>query len=149
VSDDFTLVAIEAVAMAIRTCWDMTRDDGITPFANFKIARRLNDLLRPGGALGKMAVRHVQSIHDCSSLLNRDTRIGQFFDLHSLFRNRFNVHRQEHRGLASAREGASEQADVAVVPPKAGVTYLAPGVIVGRIDVQPSLTGTVNGNPGT
>ena len=70
VSDNLILVAIEPVAMAIRTCRHMTRDDGIAALANLEIPRGLNDFLRPGGALAKMAVRHTHSIAHCSLCLN-------------------------------------------------------------------------------
>jgi hypothetical protein len=77
VSDDFLFVAIEPIAMAIRACGYVPRDDRVTALANFEISGGFNDLSRPGRTLGKIAIRHSHPIPDCASPLNAVSLIGQ------------------------------------------------------------------------
>lgn len=69
-SDDIVLVAVESISVAIGTCRNMTRNDGIAALANFKFPGRFNDFPRSRCALGKMTIGHALAITDCPSWLN-------------------------------------------------------------------------------
>ena len=76
VSNDVIFLQIESVAVAIRTCGNAARNDRFASLTNFVILRRFYDLLRAGGALSKMTLRHSCLVRDCISWLNADSSAG-------------------------------------------------------------------------